>query len=137
VCLIYHCLQSPRSEDCPVEGRRDEHDPDWQQLIPTPNKRDDRVWWMCRCYSRDKEKLEVEIRWEDAFLQVSELRKGNSTIANPGYDECLKESFIVRYLNHTTLLLFLPDIAPSPGATHKSVNGMAPGLLSNQEHCTS
>lgn len=92
---------------------------------------------MCRCYGRHKEKLEVEVRWEDAFLERSELGKGDSMVAKACHDKSLKGSFIVRYLDGAALLSVLPDIAPFPGATHKSANGMATAIASNPERCAS
>jgi hypothetical protein len=92
---------------------------------------------MCRCYGRDKEKLKVEVRWEDAFLERSELGKRNSIVAKACHDKSLKGPFIVRYLAGAALLSVLPDIAPFPGATHKSANGMATAIASNPERCAS
>lgn len=99
VGLIYHGLQSSWSKYCPVERRRQEHDADWQQFIPALNERHDRVRRICRYHSRDKEKLDVEVRWKDALLECSELRKGDCTVAEPSHDKSLKASFTVRSLD--------------------------------------
>jgi hypothetical protein len=91
--LIYHCLQTPRSPDPPDQRRGNEHDPHWHGLPPALKQRNDRVWRVGRRYCYNKEKLEVEVRWEDALLESSEMRDGKSAVAEARNDEGLKLSF--------------------------------------------
>ena len=47
-------------------------------------------------YSYNKEKLEVEVRWEDALLESSEMWNGKGAVAEARHDEGLKGLFISR-----------------------------------------
>jgi hypothetical protein len=71
--------------------------------------------------------LEVEVHWEDALLESSEMRDGKSAVAEARHDEGPKWPFRSRQVGREVgnAVVNVPDTAPFPKETRRSADGMA------------